>query len=121
MQESHQNEYEKWKCSEDGYDAHLRDLKDYLGSDSEYGTLFQHLRKTREQRQMTIERLVGNTRPSPGYIYLAGLIAEKKINQILTTNFDDLVNDALLRYYDKKSIICAFDLILPFIVLISRV
>ena len=31
LQESHQNEYEKWKCSEDGYDAHLRDLKDYLG------------------------------------------------------------------------------------------
>ncbi|MGB0722674.1 MAG: SIR2 family protein [Gammaproteobacteria bacterium] len=109
LHENHQKGFEKWKKANDGFKFWIEDLKEYLGSNSTYGTLFQHTRKTREERQMYIERLVGEKRPGPGYIYLAALIAAKKINRILTTNFDDLLNDALVRYYDIKPINCAFD------------
>jgi hypothetical protein len=99
--------YLKWEKK--SYNEWLSDLKYYLHSSSEYGTLFQHTRKTREERQMYVEQLVSGNAPSPGYMYLAGLINAGRFNQILTTNFDDLLNDALVKYYGIKPINCAFD------------
>jgi len=100
-------QYKKWE--QESYLEWLTDLKYYLHTTSEYGTLFQHTRKTREERQMYVEQLISNNSPSPGYMYLAGLINAGRFNRILTTNFDDLLNDALVKYYSIKPINCAFD------------
>ena len=100
-------EFQDWERKD--YGSWLSDLKYYLASTSEYGTLFQHTRKTREERQMYIEQLASGKSPSPGYMYLAGLINAGRFNRILTTNFDDLLNDALVKYYGIKPINCAFD------------
>ena len=94
------DEYTEWEKSE--YSEWLYELKDYLQTSSTYGTLFQYARKTREERQMYIEKLVDDKQPSPGYIYLAGLIKAGLIDRILTTNFDDLLNDSLVNYYGIK-------------------
>lgn len=99
--------YRRWMDGD--YPGWLDRLRTSLGTDSEYGTLFQFAHKTRDQRQMFVERLIENQRPGLGYFYLAGLIDGGRFNSVLTTNFDDLVNDALLRYYERKPIVCAFD------------
>ena len=107
MPEEKSQEFKDWENTD--YPGWLTKLKYHLNSHSEYGTLFQYTRKTREERQMYVEKLVSGKFPSPGYMYLAGLIDEGKFNRILTTNFDDLLNDALVKYYSVKPINCAFD------------
>ncbi len=77
--------------------------------ESEYSVLFSRFHKSRRQRQIFIEREIEGKTPSFGYLYLAGLIGARRINRVLTTNFDDLINDALVRFYDIKPIVCAFD------------
>lgn len=99
--------FKAWLRSQ--YPAWLNEKRREIGSESEYSTLFELICKTRQQRQIYIESLVDHTRPGLGYIYLAGLIASGYINTVLTTNFDDLLLDALVRYYDTKPIVCAFD------------
>ena len=78
-------------------------------SESSYSALFRYVCKTRQQRQIYVEQLVESARPALGYIYLAGLIANGTINTVVTTNFDDLLADTLLRFYNIKPIVCAFD------------
>lgn len=77
--------------------------------ESEYAILFSRFHKTRRARQVFIEREIDGRTPNFGYLYLAGLVSGHRINRILTTNFDDLINDALARFYDIKPIVCAFD------------
>lgn len=87
----------------------LENLKFIHKSDNEYSVLFKYLFQQREERQMHIEELLDGKRPGFGYYYLAGLITAKRFNRILTTNFDDLLNEALTTYYDNRPIVCAFD------------
>lgn len=77
--------------------------------ESEYAVLFSRFHKSRRGRQVFIEREIDGKLPAFGYLYLAGLVASRKINKILTTNFDDLINDAIVKFYDIKPIVCAFD------------
>ncbi len=101
-------DFEKWlKKEKDGYKEWLNNHKKY--DESEYSTLFNYIYQFPKERQNYIEQLVEEKKPTFGYMYLAGLIAEKKFNRILTTNFDDLISDALVRFYDIKPIVCAFD------------
>lgn len=39
----------------------------------------------------------------------AELVNAQRFNRITTTNFDDLANDALTRFYDLKPLVCSFD------------
>ena len=91
------------------YCEFIEQLKNELHCDSEYGALFEYTRKTKEQRQIYIEKLLNEIKPGPGYIYLAGLIKQNVFNKILTTNFDDLLGDALVKYYNLKPLSCSFD------------
>jgi NAD-dependent SIR2 family protein deacetylase len=76
---------------------------------SEYAFLFNFVASLPNSRQELIERLVEYKEPGPGYIYLASLVRAGCFRTILTTNFDDLVHDALFRYSDMKPAVCAFD------------
>lgn len=101
-------DFEKWlKKVKGGYMEWLNKHKRY--DESDYSTLFNYIFQFPKERQNYIEQLVEEKKPTFGYMYLAGLIAEKKFNRILTTNFDDLISDALVRFYDIKPIVCAFD------------
>ncbi len=73
-----------------------------------YGEIIENLFPTPKERQQEIERLVAKKDPGFGYTVLAQLMAEKcgeHCNIILTTNFDDMVADALYLYTNKKPIV----------------
>jgi len=77
--------------------------------ESDYSLLFNYFYQQPKERQLFIEQIIESKKPSFGYLYLAGLISDRRFNRILTTNFDDLLNDTLVKYYDTKPIVCAFD------------
>lgn len=73
-----------------------------------YGEVIENLFLTPKERQSEIERLVAKKDPGFGYAILAQLMGEKcgeHCNIILTTNFDDMVADALYLYTNKKPIV----------------
>jgi NAD-dependent SIR2 family protein deacetylase len=76
---------------------------------SEYSLLFSHFFPDVDARQGFIENFCSNCEPGPGYIYLASLENAGYFKTFLTTNFDDLIHDALYRYGGAKPIVCAFD------------
>lgn len=92
-------EYNKWLAQQSWYD-----------SDGEYATLFQHLYDESSQRRDCIEEMLEGSHPSWGYVYLASLLQEQVFNAVVTTNFDDLVNEACYLYTDGvRPIVFAHD------------
>ena len=64
----------------------------------QYPTLVAELLTPREARmQFFVERVRAAPRPSHGYIALADLIAKGWFRTVLTTNFDDLIEQACPR------------------------
>lgn len=77
-------------------------LSENLFNDELYGFWFEAFSENPKERQKLIESLVDSGEPSGAYILFAHLIANNKISNVFTTNFDDLVNDCLIRYTDIK-------------------
>lgn len=92
------NEYPIWR------DENARDY-----TQSDYSLLFTYRYQQPLERKNYIEKLVEGKKPAFGYVYLASLIAGKRLNRILTINFDDLITESLLKFYGLKPIICSFD------------
>jgi Tfp pilus assembly protein PilF len=71
-----------------------------------YGIVMEELFFSPQERQTEIEHLIEGKDPGFGYAILAQLITHeffgKYCNLVLTTNFDDLVADALYIYTNKK-------------------
>jgi tetratricopeptide (TPR) repeat protein len=87
-------------------------FKDYHwhGTSEEYSQLFEMLYDQPSQRREHIETCIGQAFPSWGYIYLVNLIKERVFNVVLTTNFDDLVNEACYQFSsDIRPMTCAHD------------
>ena len=78
------------------------DLKENLFNDQLYGFWFESFSENPKERQKLIESLIDNKEPSGAYLLLAHLIANEKIKNVFTTNFDDLLYDSLIRYTDTK-------------------
>lgn len=100
-----EDEYKEWLVTK--YSAWREQHAD--PAESEYGTLFGYFHQSAPERQIHIEGLMEEKKPTLGYLYLAGLIKARYFNRVLTTNFDDLLADALVRYYDIRPMVCAFD------------
>ena len=82
-----------------------------------YGEVIENLFPTPKERQKEIERLVAKN-PGFGYAVLAWLLADKcgeHCNIILTTNFDDMVADALYLYTNKKPIVISHESLAGFV------
>lgn len=77
--------------------------------DDEYSVLFELLYPTQRARQAYIENKVEGAFPSWGYLYLANIVHHGYFNTIFTTNFDDLINDALTMYLGYNPVVCAAD------------
>jgi tetratricopeptide (TPR) repeat protein len=69
------------------------------------------------ERQLEIERLCTDRKPAFGYAVLSGLmeIDDGAFNVVLTTNFDDLVEDAVLTFRRKRPLVIHHDSLAPFI------
>jgi len=61
-----------------------------------YFPLFEVLFPDMIDRQKEIQRLTEGKYPGFGYYHLAALMEKKAFNVVITTNFDDLIYDALL-------------------------
>lgn len=72
-----------------------------------YGSLIDKLFLWPEERQREIEALCEGRTPAFGYAVLAQLIAMPSagFNVVLTTNFDDLIADALYLYTDARPLV----------------
>ncbi len=84
-------------------------IEDYDSSNpaGSYGSLIDKLFLTPEDRQREIADLCEGRTPSFGYAVLAQLVALSAggFNVVLTTNFDDLLADALYLYTDARPLI----------------
>ena len=84
-----------------------------------YGKVIKDLFLTREERQKEIERLTEGKDPGFGYAVLSQIVGDKTIgrhcNIILTTNFDDMVADALYLYTNKKPLVIAHETLVGFV------
>lgn len=71
--------------------------------DSLYGSWFEQYSGDKRERQILIEDLIENKNPNGAFILFANFIQHGLIHNIFTTNFDDLLNEALMKYMDKKA------------------
>lgn len=81
----------------------------WFGIDEEYSTLFENLFPNPRARQKYVEPKIEQGFPSWCYLYLASLIHAGHFNVVFTTNFDDLVNDALSMFLGYNPVVCAAD------------
>lgn len=79
-----------------------QEIVDYLLDDLQYGFWFEQYSENPRERQKFIEYHIDTKEPSAPYLLLAHLIANRKITNLFTTNFDDLIYDAVIRYTDIK-------------------
>lgn len=82
-----------------------------------YGQVVERLFLQPEETQREIERLCEGKFPGFGYVALASLIAQYKgiFNVVLTTNFDDLVQDALYLFTPARPLVISHEALAPFI------
>lgn len=82
-------------------DADLKNLwnlhKDKIYKDLMYGAWFELYDDKASERQHYIEQLMDNTDAQAGYIFMANIVKNDYLRTVFTTNFDDLVYDALMR------------------------
>lgn len=104
--DSDENDFDNWLNTD--YSL-WREEKAFYPGQTDYSLLFSYRYKQPQERQLYIEKLLEGQKPAFGYLYLSSLIESKYFNRILTTNFDDLLNDSLRRFYDIKPMVCAFD------------
>ena len=96
-----------------GNGASLADyLKDqsWFNASDEYSRLFELLFDHPSQRREFIECCLECAQPSWGYIYLVNMLEKGVFNAVLTTNFDDLLNEACFQTSSRvRPIVCAHD------------
>ena len=84
-----------------------------------YGPVMERLFDTAQDRQAEIERIVTGKDPGFGYGTLARLMSHecfgRNFNVVLTTNFDDVVADALYLYGRSKPLVISHDSLAGFV------
>ena len=84
-----------------------------------YGSIIEKLFHTSQERQNEVERLTSEKDPGFGYACLAKIISHekfgRKFNIVLTTNFDDLVADALYLYTNTKPLVIIHESLVGFV------
>ena len=104
------SDLETWVCEE---------LPDYDAANPalSYADLIGRLFFTADERQNEIEDLCEGREPSYGYAVLAQLVAldRGRFNVVLTTNFDDLIADALYLYTDSRPLVIHHESLAGFI------
>ena len=84
-----------------------------------YAQVFRRLCPQPLSRQREIEMIVAGRDPGFGYAVLARLMTHpnfgQQCNRVLTTNFDDLVADALYLYTRTKPMVIIHDSLISFV------
>lgn len=94
--------------SDQDFDAWLAQ-QPWRGRETEYSELFALVCPGTADRQRFIESQLQGHQPGWGYLYLANLMAQGWFSTALTTNFDNLLAEALSRYAGVVAAVCASD------------
>lgn len=81
--------------------------KNKIYDDYEYGFWFRRYSSDARDRADLMDKLICEKETGYGYVALANMINQDYVRNIFTTNFDDLLNEALLVYFFKKARIIA--------------
>jgi tetratricopeptide (TPR) repeat protein len=104
---------EKWVQSSEDY----KGFKNNSAADH-YSQIIEDLFPSIDERQKEIERVVSGRDPGFGYAVLAKLMGHddfgRIFNKVLTTNFDDLVADALYVYSHKKPLVITHESLIDY-------
>lgn len=91
-------------------DWFARHRDEFPDDDLAYSRLFEYCHSTPDARQKYIEKSVLPGTPGWGYLYLANMIVQRRrFTTVFTTNFDDLVNEALTRFLQHNAAVCNGD------------
>jgi protein O-mannosyl-transferase len=86
---------------------------------AKYSDVFNDLFLTDEEGQKEIEKIVSFNDPAFGYAVLSQLLTNdtygKHCNVVFTTNFDDLVADALYLFTNRKPLIISHESLIDFV------
>lgn len=98
-------------------DQVFQDNLENIFNDHLYGFWFNQFSESPRDRQKFIEYLIDKSEPKGAYLLLTHLIASEVnlFSNIFTTNFDDLINDSLVRYSNKKPRVYAHNEIAKYI------
>lgn len=100
---------ESYNAGADGEDDKVEKQVWYSRS-NEYGKLFEHLFPDPAVRRDFIETCIEGSSPAWGYLYLADLLENGFFNTVLTTNFDDLLNEACHHFTkNTRLLVCSHD------------
>ena len=82
-----------------------------------YFDIFEVLFPTPLMQQKEIQRITNNEKvnPSLGYYTLASLMQEPPFNTVITTNFDNLIQDALIYSGNKRALVITHEDLAQFI------
>ena len=78
-------------------------VKDEFYQTSYYSFWFDITLPSPRERQRLIEKVIDGKEPSAAYFLLACAVQKDVFRTFFTTNFDDLINDAILQETEKKS------------------
>jgi Tfp pilus assembly protein PilF len=70
--------------------------------DAQYEYWFRQYSENASDRQRFVERVIDGKDTGYGYVTLAHLISEGYVRNVFTTNFDDLLHDALMLFFDER-------------------
>ena len=83
-------------------DAYFEGKKAEFYRDAEYEYWFSRYSENASDRQRFVERVIDGKDTGYGYVTLASLMAEGHVRNVFTTNFDDLLHDALMLFFNER-------------------
>ena len=71
--------------------------------DAQYEYWFNRYSENASDRQRFVERVIDGKDTGYGYVTLASLMSEGYVRNVFTTNFDDLLHDALMLFFNERA------------------
>lgn len=91
------------ESSPEEQNAYFEEKKAVFYQDAQYEYWFNRYSESASDRQRFVERVIDGKDTGYGYVTLANLMAEGYVRNVFTTNFDDLLHDALMLFFNERA------------------
>lgn len=105
LAENWYEELKKQKTKFDKFNKEKKINKKNIDFGDLYFKIFETLFPTPLAQQKEIQRITENVTPSLGYYVLSKFMQKPQFNTIITTNFDNLIQDALIYSGNKRALV----------------
>ena len=89
--------------SQEDQNAYFEGKRVAFYQDAQYEYWFNRYSESASDRQRFVERVIDGKDTGYGYVTLANLMAEGYVRNVFTTNFDDLLHDALMLFFNERA------------------